>query len=150
LAERFTRDAVAPPRTAPGCISIAVVGAHLRGEPLNSQLTERGARLIQTCRTASDYRLFALAETVPPKPGLVREAGFEGDGIEVEVWAVPEHHFGSFVAAVPPPLAIGNVRLEDGEWVKGFVCEPIGLSGATDITHHGGWRRYLGRPRERT
>jgi allophanate hydrolase len=52
-------------------------------------------------------------------------------------------HFGSFVAEVPPPLAIGSVQLEDGEWVKGFVCEPAGLDGAHEITPLGGWRAYL-------
>ena len=63
------------------------------------------------------------------------------------MWSVPEDHFGGFVAAVPPPLAIGSVRLDTGEWVKGFVCEPIGLQGATEITHFGGWRTYLDSPR---
>jgi allophanate hydrolase len=44
---------------------------------------------------------------------------------------------------VPAPLAIGNLELAGGEWVKGFVCEPCGLAGATDITAHGGWVAYL-------
>ncbi len=119
-----------------------MVGAHLAGQPLNGQLIERGARLVATTSTTRDYRLFALAESVPPKPGLVREPGFDGPGIEVEVWAVPEDAFGSFVAAVPPPLGIGNVRLVSGEWVKGFICEAAGLAGATEITEFGGWRGY--------
>jgi len=80
---------------------------------------------VKKCRTAEDYRLFAL-KTTPPKPGLVRESGLSGWGIEVEVWAMPQNEFGSFVAEVPSPLAIGNVTLEDGESVKGFVCEPCG------------------------
>ena len=61
---------------APGCVLLGVVGAHLRGQPLNHQLTERGARFVRSCRTARDYRLFALSGTVPPKPGLVRDPGF--------------------------------------------------------------------------
>jgi allophanate hydrolase len=61
----------------------------------------------------------------------------------VEVWAVPEDKFGGFVAAIPPPLAIGSVLLEDGSWVKGFVCEPSGIRGAVEITHFGGWKSYL-------
>ena len=130
---------------APGCVPLAVVGAHLTGQPLNRQLTDRGARLALACRTSRDYRLFALANTAPPKPGLVREDGFTGPGIEVEVWLVPHHELGGFVAGVPPPLAIGSVRLEDGSWVKGFVCEPAGLAGALDITNCGGWRSYLAR-----
>jgi len=128
---------------APGCIHVAVVGAHLTGQPLNKQLTERGARLVQSCRTSPEYRFYALANTTPPKPGLVREPGFEGPGIALEIWAVPAQHFGSFVAGVPPPLGIGSVQLDTGEWVKGFICEPAGLAGATEITSFGGWKNYL-------
>jgi allophanate hydrolase len=97
---------------------------------------------VKACRTSAGYRLFALAGTAPPKPGLVRERDYTGPGIELEVWAVPEDRFGSFVAAVPPPLAIGTVELDTGECVKGFVCEPLAVSGAADITHFGGWRQY--------
>jgi allophanate hydrolase len=98
---------------------------------------------VRTCRTAREYRLYALDRTMPPKPGLVRDPGFEGPGIEVEVWAMPEEKFGSFVAAVPPPLGIGNAVLEDGSSVKCFVCEPYAVAGAAEITRFGGWRAYV-------
>jgi allophanate hydrolase len=125
--------------TPPGCVLVAVVGAHLSGQPLNWQLTERGARLKRTCKTATDYRFYSLGA----KPGLVREPGFSGPGIEVEVWAVPAVEFGSFVALIPPPLSIGTVTLEDGSAVKCFLCEPYGLIGAKEITELGGWRAHL-------
>ncbi len=128
--------------TPPGCISLAVVGAHLSGQPLNSQLSERGARLLKTCRTAAGYRLYALAGSLPPKPGLVRDEGFAGPGIEVEVWAVPENTLGSFVAAIPAPLGIGSVSLDDGSVVKCFICEPYAIATAREITQFGGWRAY--------
>jgi allophanate hydrolase len=130
-------------RFPPGCVPLAVVGAHLSGEQLNWQLTERGARRIKACRTAPPYRLYALDRTVPPKPGLVRDDTFQGPGIEVEVWAVPDDRFGSFVADVPPPLGIGSVMLDNGETVKCFICEPYAIAGATEITRFGGWRGYL-------
>ena len=133
------------PTAPPGCTLLAVVGAHLSGQPLNRQLTERGARLTETTKTAPGYRLYALADTTPPKPGLVRAPGFDGPGIEVEVWAVPTPAFGGFVAAVPAPLGIGSVELADGSTVKGFVCEPFAVETATEITQGGGWRAYLGR-----
>ena len=82
------------------------------------QLTERGARCVRTCRTAPGYRLYALDRTMPPKPGLVRDPEFAGPGIEVEVWAVPEHQFGSFVAGVPAPLGIGNAQLDSGALIN--------------------------------
>jgi allophanate hydrolase len=128
---------------APGCVELAVVGAHLTGQPLNSQLTRRGARLTKTCRTAPCYRLYALEGTRPPKPGLARDDQFRGPGIEVEVWTIPEDEFGSFTAEIPKPLGIGNVTLESGEFVKGILSEPYALANATEITHLGGWRNYL-------
>ncbi len=124
-----------------GIVPIAVVGAHLEGQPLNTQLTDRGAVLARRTITAPCYRLHAL-ETVPPKPGLARVAA-GGGSIEVEVWEMPVENFGSFVALVPPPLAIGSLELADGTWVKGFVCEPAPLADAPDITAFGGWRAYL-------
>ncbi len=130
-------------RTPPGCLLVAVVGAHLQGEPLNVQLTERGGRLVHACRTHPDYKLYALSNTAPPKPGLVRVPGYEGPGIEVEIWALPADTVGSFADGVPPPLSIGKLRLEDGTLVMGFLVEPAGLEGATEITHFGGWRAYL-------
>ena len=126
-----------------GCVEVAVVGAHLTGQPLNRQLVERGARLVKTCRTAANYRLYALQNTAPPKPGLVRDPGFVGPGVEVEVWAVPENKFGGFVAAIPPPLGIGSATLEDGSIVKCFICEPYAVEGSREITDYGGWRKYL-------
>jgi allophanate hydrolase len=131
-------------RIAPGCVLLAVAGAHLTGQPLNHELTNRGGRLVKTCRTSGDYRLYALSNTKPAKPGLVREPKFNGWGIEVEVWAVPENTFGGFVAGIPAPLGIGTIQLEDGSSVKGFICEPAALSGAEEITRFGGWRSYVG------
>jgi allophanate hydrolase len=145
LAGRFSGET--KPTSSSGFVEIAVVGAHLTGQPLNRQLTERGARLVKTCRTAAGYRLFALANTTPPKPGLVHEPGFSGPRIEVEVWAVPLHEFGSFVAAVPAPLGIGNCTLDDGTSVKSFICEPYAIPAALEITQLGGWRAYLAQTR---
>jgi allophanate hydrolase len=130
------------PGTAGATVDLAVVGAHLRGEPLHHQLADRGATLVAATTTAPDYRLFALEGTVPAKPGLVRTPGFAGPGIEVEVWRLSSSKFGELVAEVPPPLAIGSVVLGDGRTVKGFVCEPCALDGACDVTEHGGWRAY--------
>ncbi|MBL8217054.1 MAG: allophanate hydrolase [Bryobacterales bacterium] len=144
LAARFGGETAAvSTRPATGCIEVAVVGAHLNGQPLNRELTERGARLVKTCKTDRAYRFYHLKDTVPTKPGLVWEAGFQGPGIEVEIWAVPSDQFGSFVAGVPAPLGIGNAKMEDGEWVKCFICEPYAVAGSREITAFGGWRGYL-------
>lgn len=124
-------------------IQIAVVGAHLSGQPLNWQLQDRNARLVRTTRTAAGYSFYALPDTTPPKPGLVRDGKGAG-GIEVEIWEMSDSAFGSFVALIPPPLGIGTLELEDGTSVKGFLCEAYAVAGAEDITATGGWRAWLG------
>jgi allophanate hydrolase len=122
-------------------IKLAVVGAHLEGMPLHWQLTSRNAKFVGAFTTAPTYRLYAMAESVPPKPALVHSA--DGSAIALEVYELGLAEFGSFVAEVPPPLAIGTVTLADGTSVKGFVAEPRALTGAEDITHLGGWRAYI-------
>ena len=131
-----------------GTVRVAVCGAHLSGLPLNHQLTSRGARLIGSPHSAPDYQLHALAGGPVQRPGMVRVAE-GGSAIALEVWEVPAAHFGSFVAGIPAPRGIGKVKLADGSEVPGFICEGIGIEGATDITHFGGWRAWLaaGAPR---
>ena len=129
----------------PACaptLQLAVVGAHLQGMPLHGQLVERGCRLVERTRTAPAYRLYALPDTTPPKPGLARVAE-AGHAIEVEVYEMPADRMGSFLALVPPPLGLGSVQLADGRWTQGFICEPVALAGAEDISAHGGWRAWL-------
>lgn len=130
LAERVA----APP------VELFVVGAHLRGQPLNHQVVAAGGTFVEAIGTGPGYRLFAL-DTVPPKPGLARAA--EG-GAEIagEVWRVPAAGFGRFVADLPQPMGIGRVVLADGREVAGFLCEAVALDGAADITSYGGWRSY--------
>ncbi|QJT81079.1 allophanate hydrolase [Kosakonia sp. MUSA4] len=124
-------------------VRVAVVGAHLRGMPLNFQLTTRDAAFVEATETAPCYRLYALANTTPPKPGIARQA--QGAAIVVELWDIPLARFGEFVAEIPAPLGIGSLELADGRWVKGFICEPAALHDATDITEFKGWRNWIAR-----
>ncbi|MFT4307061.1 MAG: allophanate hydrolase [Microbacterium sp.] len=131
LAERLC----APP------VDLLVVGAHLRGQPLNHQLVAAGGSFVAEVETAPDYRLYALA-TTPPKPGMARvDAG--GAAVPGELWRLPAAGFGGFVAALPEPMGIGQARLSDGTSVAGFLCEAVALADAVDITPFGGWRAYL-------
>jgi allophanate hydrolase len=132
-----------PVSAADGEIAVAVVGAHLSGLPLNGELRALGARLLETIRTAPDYKLFALNGAVPPKPGLLRVDEGEGAGIEIEVWALPAEAFGKFIDGVAAPLSIGTVKLANGASVKGFLMEAVATQGARDISQFGGWRAYL-------
>ncbi|MSQ59878.1 MAG: allophanate hydrolase [Betaproteobacteria bacterium] len=122
-------------------VRVAVCGAHMSGLPLNRELTERGGRLVRATRSAPCYRLFALEAFSPPRPGMLRTQG--GGAMELEVWELPASAFGGFVDSIPSPLGIGTVELEDGEKVRGFLCEHYATHGAREITQLGGWRAYL-------
>ena len=132
------------PRSAlgAGTVKVAVCGAHLSGLPLNGQLTQRGARLLGALKSAPEYRFYALAGGPVQRPGMVRVAD-GGAAIDMEIWEMPAEHFGSFVDGIPAPLGIGKVKLADGSWVSGFVCEALGAVGGTDITTLGSWRAWL-------
>lgn len=119
---------------------IAVCGLHMRGFPLNHQLSELNAEFDSVAHTAPIYKLFAIP-TSPEKPGLVRvEKG--GASIEVEVFSLSYEALGKFLSLIPSPLGLGKIKLSDETSVIGFICEPYALSDATDITSFGGWRNY--------
>lgn len=124
-------------------VDLFVVGAHLPGQPLEHELTGRGARYVGTAATSPAYRLYAL-DTRPPKPGLVHT---NGGGAEIAggVWRVPSAGFASFVRALPSPMSVGPAELSDGRMITGFGCATSALDSAVDITAHGGWLRYLDR-----
>jgi allophanate hydrolase len=142
-AKGLPQPSLAPlPTRDNGEIAIAVVGAHLSGMALNGELATLGARLLEATTTAPDYRLYALS-TTPPRPGMQRVEAGRGTAIALEIWSLSASAFGRFVAAIPPPLSIGTVRLADGRTVKGFLVESAALNGARDISSFGGWRAYM-------
>jgi allophanate hydrolase len=141
-----TASALPPPDCDPrierATVPIAVVGAHMSGLPLNHQLTDLYARLERATETAPVYRLYALPGGPPQRPGLVR-VNQGGAAIHLEIWQLPHHRLGEFVAQIPAPLGIGTIELADGSTVQGFVCESYATASARDITSFGGWRAYL-------
>lgn len=142
-----TSHAVPTPTPLPAAqsdvIEIAVCGAHMSGLPLNWQLTDLGGIFLRDAQTTADYKFFALAGGPPARPGLVKIGGSHAGSIALEIWSLPKAAFGSFMAGIPSPLGIGTIDLSDGTTVKGFLCEPVGLDGATDITKLGDWRTFL-------
>src|SRR5262249_24843369 len=144
-ARGLQQPTLAPLPTVDGDeIAIAVVGAHLSGMALNGELHVLGGRLLEEAVTAPDYRLFAM-DTTPPKPRMLRVEPGAGSAIKLELWALSAASFGRFVAAIPPPLSIGTIRLADGRGVKGFLVEPAAVNGARDISAFGGWRAFVAR-----
>jgi allophanate hydrolase len=135
-------EPITPSPFASTDIQVVVCGAHMSGLPLNHQLQDRGARLVRATQSAPKYRFYALPGGPPKRPGLVRVAD-GGAAIAVEVWSMPQEHFGSFVAGIPAPLGIGKVELADGSVASGFICEAYAVQGAQEITQLGSWREYL-------
>jgi allophanate hydrolase len=123
-------------------VRVSVAGAHLRGQPLHPALLRFGARFVRACRTAPLYRFMAFLDLDPPRPGLMRDEDRAG-ALDVEIFDLPMEGFGRLVASVAPPLAIGTVALEDGEMVKGFLCEAWAARRARDITDFGAWLAFL-------
>jgi allophanate hydrolase len=122
-------------------VDLLVCGAHMQGLPLNHQLTQVNGYFKQATKTAKAYKFYALAGGPPYRPGLVRHEN--GEAIEVEIWSVPKSEIGRLLMQIPHPLGLGSIELMSGEWVKGFICEPIGIEGAKDISPLGGWRNFI-------
>lgn len=119
-------------------ISVVVVGAHMRGMPLNAQLVVAGARFVGAVTTSKDYRLFALNGELR-RPGLVPVAT-GGVAVIGEEWQFSPAALGAFTAGLQTPMALGPIRLADGRTVLGFQCA---LPDGEDISDFGGWLAYL-------
>ena len=134
------------PSAARDRIELAVVGAHLSGLPLNGELAALGAEFVREARTTADYRLYALPE---------HDAGASRACCASRRARAPRSRsksgrstpaaFGSFVAAIPPPLGIGTLAFDDGTIAKGFLVEAEGVKGAEDVSRFGGWRACVAR-----
>ena len=123
-------------------IQVAVCGAHMTGLPLNAQLTSLGGTFLEETTTAPEYKLYKLNGFTPARPGLLRVVD-DGAAIALEIWQLPIENYGTFVSGVPAPLGFGTLTLADGSAVNGFLCEHYATLNAIDISHLGGWRRYL-------
>jgi allophanate hydrolase len=142
LAAAWCGEPVGRPPVEPGWMELAVCGAHLSGLPLNPQLLRYGGRLRYRARTAGGYRMFRLPGPGVPRPGLAATGDGPPDGIEVEVWALPQQAVGALLCTIPAPLGLGQLTLDDGSEVCGFVACPPAITG-TDISGYGSWRSYL-------
>ncbi len=124
-------------------MDLAVVGAHMRGLPLNDELVALDATFARTARTKLCYRLYALSGAGPARPGLLRVSDGEGAAIDLEVWAMPVEAVGRLLGKIPAPLSLGTLLLDDGTSPKGFLVEAEGVRAAVDVSGFGGWRAYL-------
>ena len=98
-------------------LKLAVNGTLMRGLTLNPNLLKVGATF--NCATATEpaYRLWTIDDQYP---AMVRVAE-AGVAIAVEVWDVPLAGLGVILMQEPPGLAIGKVKLAEGETVLGVI-----------------------------
>jgi allophanate hydrolase len=127
-------------------LDLVVFGAHLRGQPLNHQLTSLGARFEGEVVTTDAYRMYALP-TTPPKPAVVSVGAGRGGPLRGERWRLSPAALGTFLAALPAPMALGRVTLADGTTPTGFLAPASAAADASapDITSLGGWLAYMTR-----
>jgi allophanate hydrolase len=139
LGDQATPKHVGDPRY----LDVLVCGAHMQGLPLNWQLLERGGYYLESVQTADCYRLLALPGGAIRRPALVI-APHGGATIGAELWRLPIATIGSFLRDIPAPLGLGEVTLNDGRRVKGFIAAAGGVDPeADDVTRFGDWRAYL-------
>ena len=73
--------------TIPDALPLVVVGAQMRGLPLNGDREALGAVFLRACRTAPNYKIYELPDSEPPKPGLIRVDAGSGVSVDVEIWS---------------------------------------------------------------
>ncbi|MET9486061.1 allophanate hydrolase [Nocardia sp. NPDC006630] len=135
-------DPAWPLRVAPH-MDLIVFGAHLRGQPLEHQLTTLGARWAGEVHTSPNYRLAALT-TIPPKPAVTRlPEGTPGATITAERWLLSPAALGQFLANLPTPMQLGSIELSDGTWHPGFSCTGAAAESAKDLSEYPGWKAAL-------
>lgn len=124
-------------------VRLAAAGNHLSGLSRSFELTDRDGRLVGPARTKALYLLYARTGGPSPKPGVVKVGRPRGAALEVEVWDLPEAAIAELATLTDPPVSLGQMVLESGETVYGYLCDPAGLGDARDVTEFGGWRTFL-------
>ncbi len=118
---------------------LAVNGTLMRGLELNPHMLEAGGTFVSEGITAPVYRLWSIHDAYP---GMVRaESG--GSGIAIELWELSTEGILQLLSGEPKGLCLGKVILADGRIVLGILAETHILENCLEITHFGGWRKYL-------
>ncbi|QDQ94816.1 amidase [Rhodococcus sp. WB9] len=120
-------------------------GGAMRGGNLHHNVSAH--TFLGTVRTAPKYRFFSVRDEFPAL--LLAEAG--GASIEGELYDVPIGDIRTdFLPEEPEELELTVIELSDGRSVLAVGLRPGLLESRadelTEITDHGGWRRYRGLP----
>lgn len=122
----------------PQTLKLAVNGTLMRGLKLNTNLLGVGATFEREAQTEPIYRIWSIDDQYPAMVKVCEG----GVAVAVEVWQVPLAGIGIVLSQEPPGLAIGKLKLHDGEEVLGVIGESLAVEGKKEITQYGGWRAY--------
>ncbi|MGW5719309.1 allophanate hydrolase-related protein [Amycolatopsis sp. NPDC003865] len=114
---------------------VVVFGAHLRGQPLNADLTALGARFTGPVRTTEGYRM-VLLDTEPPQPGVLEGA----TTLDGERWRLSPAAFERFAATLKEPFVLDRVVLDDGSAPLAVRCLAAEGPG---LDRYESWRGYV-------
>jgi carbamate kinase len=123
-----------------GSVLLAVNGTLMRGLKYNSHMVAAKATFVREAATEPTYRLWSVGDD---HPAMIHVTDGTGRTIHVEVWAVPLEGLAGLLEDEPSGLAIGKVRLDDGDVVLGVLAENALVEGQREITEYGGWRAYV-------
>ena len=122
-------------------VEIAVCGLHMQDMALESQIISLDGYFNRKAETSAKYKMIKIdGELI--KPGLIRDDK-NGQKIELEIFNIPLTKIGDFISNINFPLGIGNIELDDGSFVKGFVCEKIFDEKCEDISQYKNFRNYI-------
>ena len=132
-----------PPSAPADSLPLAVVGAHLSGEPLNHQLIDAGGVFVRAARTAPRYRLYALPDTSPPKPGLVRARAARAPPSRSRSGRCRPRRSGASSRAFRPRSASAASSSRTGAGSAGSCARATRSPAPPTSRRYGGWRAYL-------
>ena len=113
----------------------AFYGTFTSTQPGHANL--EGARLVETGRTASRYRLVFVDAMWP---ALIPSE--DGSEIECEVYEASETLLHNLAELVPSGWKRQPLELADGRAVEAFLGEPTLAARGEDVSRHGGWPAF--------
>ena len=121
----------------------AVNGTLMRGLELENNLKEARAAFIKESQTKNCYRLFSVNDRYP---AMIEDK--KGHSIALELYEIDQNGLELVLAKEPKGLYVGDVKLSDGNVVKGMMGSLDIIKGQKEITECGGWRNYLARKKK--
>ena len=94
----------------------AVNGTLMRGLELENNLKEARATFIKESQTKNCYRLFSVNDRYP---AMIEDK--KGHSIALELYEIDQNGLELVLAKEPKGLYVGDVKLSDGNVVKGMM-----------------------------